>query len=528
MSLWLVPPFSLHMHVILISRLEENHVPVSDNSTFSLTAMTNFWQQELPPHFRHEDVPAPLNNPSEKLARDPRHPDHRPVDWRNMLGGKTDDEKPTELDFARSEHDFLTTSNPSQLGVRRDWDVDSFIARITSLAAFRDGFYFAFSPSYLHRISQNLRVSLNGREVHKCKHMRLGSGKRTSREFHTYVVFPRMPVGHDRQVHLAQDVQARWLDRVVIPAITTHCSSDIRQHFPVSHADVLTKSWTKKERAPHSNDSSITITHHVQERYCGDIWNTMIFLASAADLPEFHDLFLVIVAHDLKYSTKSHNALTCRNDFLAYLRLCFHWSSNFFPPDDCWLDFAVEDTPVPSPGSLSVTLLRKTPCLQAWQTQFSCPMSTRPRYRSLNYKWALTRAAGSTSIELRSNNILRRHGHIAYNKAYNIHKTLFTTVIKGYQPFDNPQFEALAFSQDLMGRWYRANKRGSELTYTKKRQHLLHSYFATKKRITTALQDHQNGNYGVRQEYRIRWSLFAAMQLDSQEYKVTIGLKSFW
>ena len=116
MSMWLVLPSSFHMHVILISRFGENYLPLSDNSTFSLTEMTNFWQQELPPHFRHEDIPAPLNNQSEKLARDPRHPDHRPVDWRNMLGGETDDQKPTELDFARSEQDFLTTSNPNVKG----------------------------------------------------------------------------------------------------------------------------------------------------------------------------------------------------------------------------------------------------------------------------------------------------------------------------------------------------------------------------------------------------------------------------
>lgn len=485
--------------------------------------MTHYWQQKLPSQFQHEDVPAPLNDPSEKLARDPRHPDHQPVDWRNMLGGKNDYEKSIPLDLLRSENQFLKSYNPPRVHVRRTWDVDSFIARVTSLAAFRDGFILSFSPSYLRTMTQSLRVLINGRSVHKCKHLLLGHGKRASNEFHCYVIFPRMPVGHDGHLYLAQTVQKRWLDRLVIPAIEAHCPSHVLQHLPATFADVATKSWVKKEAADKSHDAAINIFHHIQERYCRQLWDKIVALASAPDLPEFHSLFLIVVHHDLKYSTKSNNARDCRQDFVASLQSCFHWTTDFFPSEDCWVDFGMEDTPVAHPDSPPVTLLRKTQCLKAWKDHFDCPSQAQNLTVSQDYNWSLTKDAGSTSIELKHNNILRRYGQIAYNKAYNIHKTLFTTPIKGLQPFSNPQFEALAFSQDTMSRWYRANSLGTEFSASKKRQALLRSYFATKRRVTTALRAHQRRCYGVRQEYRIRWDLFEALQLDPHEHEELIG-----
>ena len=48
-------------------------------------------------------------------------------------------------------------------------------------------------------------------------------------------------------------------------------------------------------------------------------------------------------------------------------------------------------------------------------------------------------------------------GGIIYNKAYNVNKELFTILFKGYNPFQNAQFKALRYLQDLLERWYLVN-----------------------------------------------------------------------
>ncbi|KAJ9653125.1 hypothetical protein H2201_009177 [Coniosporium apollinis] len=151
------------------------------------------------------------------------------------------------------------------------------------------------------------------------------------------------------------------------------------------------------------------------------------------------------------------------------------------PPEDCWLDLGVEDTPlaggVPCEG---ITLLRKRHCLDRWIDQFACPENDSQLIKPNRYYWALTRDAGDAKVELRQTNALRKGG-VAYNKAYNINKEQYATQLKGYSPFRNPQLEALGYS-------------------------------ATKKRLSGALGQSSNEDYGVRQEYRINIGLFKRME----------------
>jgi hypothetical protein len=67
-------------------------------------------------------------------------------------------------------------------------------------------------------------------------------------------------------------------------------------------------------------------------------------------------------------------------------------------------------------------------------------------------------------------------GGIAYNKAYNVNKELFATPFKGYDPFQNPRFEALGYSQCLLERWYSVNSTKGWRPDPSKRRRLLAAY----------------------------------------------------
>lgn len=88
---------------------------------------------------------------------------------------------------------------------------------------------------------------------------------------------------------------------------------------------------------------------------------------------------------------------------------------------------------------------------------------------------------------------------------------MFATLFKGYSPFQNSQFEALGYLQELLEWWYSINSTKGIRLDAVKRQQLLKAYTTTKQRLSSALWDSKNENYGVRQEYRITIELLRAL-----------------
>jgi hypothetical protein len=154
----------------------------------------------------------------------------------------------------------------------------------------------------------------------------------------------------------------------------------------------------------------------------------------------------------------------------------------------------------------------KLHCLDNWAKKFACPDHDSELIETRRYHWALTRDSGSANVELRQTNSLRRNGGIAYNKAYSVNKEMFATPFKGYSPFQNSQFKALGYSQELLERWYSMNSTKGMRPDAAKRRQLLKAYTTTKQRLSSTLRDSKNENYGVRQEYRITMELLRALE----------------
>jgi len=328
-----------------------------------------------------------------------------------------------------------------------------------------------------------------------------------------------MVIGGSGETHLSDGEQEIWIDRIVLPALKHSCSPDVYQHHPHSFADADFKAKVKQECFTTGTGQPMDIRYEIPESCLDAFWIEVQRLSHEYPGDEylpadaFHDLFLVVSGHGLKLFTKRDTFDQARDDYLSHLDICFNFNAEQIPTDDCWLDLGLEDTPFsagdPAEG---VTLLRKLHCLDSWAEKFACPEHDAQLIKIHRYHWALTRDSGSAKVELRQTNSLRTMGGIAYNKAYNVNKELFATPLKGYDPFQNSQFEALGYSQDLLERWYSINSAKGTRPDARKRQQLLTAYKATKQRLSSALQRSKNENYGVRQEYRITVELFRDLE----------------
>ncbi len=514
-------PYLIHLHsLLLIDMFTIEGTSSTTEHDLSLQQMTQYWRDRLPFPLTAK-LPSPLND-STLLKPNDQYNDYAHVAWQGLLGGG--DSNIPKLRVVQSETEFLRSLPSPNIQIERRWDVDSFMARPTSLAAHRGGFYLSYRPSYMRRVTQNPCVSFNDHAIHKLKNLQLGQGALAAGlNYNTHVFFSHMPIGHDRSTHLTDELQELWIDQIVLPALQSSCSNDVIHHHPRSFADVKCKADVQKE-VYDTRAAGINLRYLVPDSCLADFWNEVVRLASTvvnasgADRVEFKAPFLVISGHDLKLHFKRDTANRTRVDFQKSLQLCFRWSSDMFPPKDCWLDFGMEDTPRSSSHHPAITLLRKTTCLHDWVKRFHCSAATKSgRMNTQSFHWSLTQDCGSATVELLPENSLRRQNGIALNKAYNVHKNLFTTPYKGYQPFQNPQFEALGYSTEHISRWYTINNRNvADNLHVNKRKQLINAYQRSKSRVATALDTTKETNFGVRQEYRINWFTFITLDLDDK------------
>lgn len=429
--------------------------------------------------------------------------------WRRLLAGGTGDI--LKLSFQKSEREFVYANRD----VQRRWDVDSFIARATTLAVHRGGFSLSFKPRFLSTINQNPRVLIQGHQIHKLKQIRLGHGLFSAGfGYNCHIFFPHMKKAEE--THLSDETQAIWIDRIVIPALKRVCPTDVLHHFPLSYAHADGKANVKREAFITSTGIAMDVRYTIAETYLNEFWLAIVQEANSftgegkVEADAFSNPFLVVSGHGLKLATKQDTLADTCQSFHAHLEQCFRTDARQFAWEDCWLDLGMED--VPHNNNDGITLLRKAHCLDDWAEQLSCPNSNTHRSNVERYPWTSTRDAGSISVELTKTNSLRLLGGIAYSKAYNVHKEVFATPLKDYGPFQNTHFEALGYSSDFLEKWYRINSKFQPEHAKHKRAQLLAAYDATKHRMSTSLEASKNESYGVRQEHRITWEHFNAIE----------------
>ena len=451
--------------------------------------------------------------------------------WRQLLGA--DLEGGPVLSLQKTEDQFLRNLQaagiePSAMKISRTYDVDSFIAVLKSLAVLKGGMHFAYRPPYNGRVVQNQRVTLGkkGHQIHKLKHLRIGYGSAAvGSGFNCHIFFPNLHCGPEQTTHLSDDAQQKWIDYAVIPALHKACPKDVWSHHPRSWSEVKYKAGVKPENSfGGGQHQDYDLRYLIQEQYLEIFSSELVRLCNSDNrLSGFHDPFFMVSGHDLKLRTKQKTFQKCRDAFKAQLRLCFNWDDEMeqFPEQDCWLDLGFEDTP-DLPGK-AVTLLRRRDCTKRWMGLFASPRREKtkgprnsPHLKKCVYPWSNTSDVVSGSVEMTAGGSF--HPYMAYNKAYNLHKDIFSTPLKNFAPFGNDILNGLAYDQEGLQQWWDSKKKSGVGGRPPKRDHILDVLRRTKNRLSVAYKETRNMDFGARTEFRLNWRTFLALGESFEEH----------
>ncbi|OJD30059.1 uncharacterized protein BKCO1_670002 [Diplodia corticola] len=233
------------------------------NGSYSLRAFVNFWRNRITSNLDTGVTCFPLEFDGMIPAQPSGHPTNE-VPWEEILAGGGEGENPLpSLSLLESE---LEEEELRDAPVGRSWDVDSFIAEINGLSAYREGFKLAYRPPYMRSIKQNQRVLIRSRKLHRTRQLRLGTGTSSSTFYNCHVFFPNMPVWNE-EVHVSDVFQKEWIDRIVAPSLRLVCPPDVVQHHPVSFQDADNKSKVRRQDFVSGTSAAIDVQYTIPSKY---------------------------------------------------------------------------------------------------------------------------------------------------------------------------------------------------------------------------------------------------------------------
>lgn len=255
---------------------------------------------------------------------------------------------------------------------------------------------------------------------------------------------------------------------------------------------------------------------YLQQEDLDEVWKEVLAiiqrgLASQSDarFADFEGCFLVVSSHGTKMATKGrdYTLSSARTKFKTLFDRAFDTRPEIIPREDCYIDNGHEITPDKGSG---LVLLRKTECLQHLGNSYVCQTSGMKKVSQDNWKWALTKDAGTTKITTTKTNSLRTGG-FADMKAYNLNKDIFVGLERSLPPFGEVKLEGLSFDADVLNRWLEHNKKGLSQhggAGPRTRETLLDILRQVKRRVNSALEGSKNEAFGVRAEDRMNIELY--------------------
>ena len=125
------------------------------------------------------------------------------------------------------------------------------------------GFSLAYRPPFLHCITQNQRIQIQGYQIHKLKQLQLGQSLAAAGfGYDCHVFFPHMEVKDGGLTYLSDKEQAIWVNHILLPALKSNCSPDIYQHHPHSFMDADFKAKVKQEYFITGSDQTMDIVRN--------------------------------------------------------------------------------------------------------------------------------------------------------------------------------------------------------------------------------------------------------------------------
>ena len=155
--------FALRSLTVLIRRAIGQHVePLrSQGNVLDLDELADHFKGIIKPrNWPDEDMIFPLE--AAEITYDDRL--YSTMNYRRLLGGSDVNEHTPMLSIEKSQQRVADAlcRDKKKLRIVCRYDVDSMIARATSLAVFKGSFKVSWTPAYLRRVTQNPRVKFEG------------------------------------------------------------------------------------------------------------------------------------------------------------------------------------------------------------------------------------------------------------------------------------------------------------------------------------------------------------------------------
>ena len=415
------------------------------------------------------------------------------------------------------------------------FDVDSLLGFASSLTFARQGISYQPAP----QVHQNLRtdVHLEGTAYESqataehpdlpsrakpamlkdIPHHYLGRVEGAS-DISLFILFPHLEFAHQDFIGLTNEQHARWLDRVLHPAIYDHYAADYTQHLPASHRQSVANNKARQVEDRVASGASYQtqqlLHYHLQPERLPLIWEQVRHVTShTPGLQDFRDPQLFFSAKGTKLQFKTSPSrptlLDAIDNFQAYFERVIDLDHVYL--DRFYIDLGREVcTPVSFlshmrpgiDGEAQVYLWRQCCLEQHLQWLYD---GSRPRSGQTFYHVSMLRdACNLTSLTPKRSRL--RQGGLIYSQFYSSVKEM-TDAAKSY-PFQNDGLEEMALDPQI-----RQGARNAGRSLGRRDLPVIEkAYHASKRRTLFALTDSCNKSFGVREEHRIAWPLLLALK----------------
>ncbi|KAJ0137720.1 hypothetical protein HZ326_19302 [Fusarium oxysporum f. sp. albedinis] len=435
------------------------------------------------------NVPHTLDKPF-ALSSQVHHETMRlnPNQWQELFSGHIPqrfEDKPKQA-CLHTEHSQHTPPVVS-------FDIDSILGFVTSPATAVHGIQFYSAPQYVQNISTDVHLTLDRVDPDPERPRLIPSrlkdvphfifARAEGADFITFHLFiPHLPCSRNFN-RLMDEQLSRWFDDIFYPAVRQVYDVDRLQHLPASYRHALATC-----RAPKVEDrlletpsyrTQLRITYFLPPQGLQQLWDRILAAVRQPGLQDFRDLELFIEAKGTKLLFKYPDA---PSDLLAVME-------NF----DCKLHHVLDFSYICS-DRLYIDVGKET-----------CPLQDSvPSPKAQTYLWrrCCIHAGGMTTLTPPTSRL--RRGGILYGQMYSLTKEIVDAARTF--PFQNPDLRHLALDPQLRNgvqSIYGKPVSGKDITDR--------AYLASKRRCHYGLTDSKQRSFGIREEYRISWTLFQSV-----------------
>ncbi|KIV98358.1 uncharacterized protein PV09_09804 [Verruconis gallopava] len=481
--------------------------------------------------FNDQTFPSVIKLPdfmsAQRLAR---HRQPTAAQWRAMYCGvPVDQTHPQPYPYNVCLHKEESREMEAQVAS----DIDSFMGFFRSLAGARQGIWYQPAPQMRQNMTNDVHLEthmfgdgVGDGEVPRPRlamlrdvpHFLLGRVE-SAHDITVHILFPHLPARQDGTFRsLTNDQLSRWMDQVFHPAVYKYLGAHYTQHLPASHRHALANSRAYQVEGrlidTESYHAQRAIGYHLQPEYVDDIWTDILdTIASKPGLADFREPQLYFSAKGTKLQFKTSPSrptlLGAMKNFQSYLERVL--DMDYVYQDRLYVDIGKEICP--RTGLLAYQRMNmdeeaqvyqwKRCCLESymeWMYDGQAPgIGQGQRYFHQNM---LYEASSLTSVTPKRSKL--REGGLIYSQFYGSSKEIGDATKKF--PFENDGLEEMALDRQI--------RKGAKQAMGGRRREakvIERAYCASKRRTQVALTDSMNKSFGIREEHRVKWSLFLGL-----------------